>query len=484
MENKPRPQLHLLLLALSILLLSVLIIPFFAPTSYATSHEFTSPMRHHPSPTVTSTASETPVVTLPTPSDISTAPQPDISDTPVVTLPTPSDTPIVTLPTPSDTPTAPTTTTGQAQPYPQLYLPTTPAKATYYVSPSGSDSNDGSQNSPFATIQKAVQVVQPGSVVHVLPGVYTQPITVKTSGTADARISFVSDTRWAAQIKTTGSEVPWTTRADYIDIIGFDITSDGARDGMVNYGSYTRTMANHIHDIPGKCDNIGGSGVTDSNYTAHDNDLIGNVVNNIGSTYPTMCQYVHAIYHSNARGHVLNNIAFHNAGVGINLWHAATDTVVANNLVFGNKEHGISVGTDTGNNNGKKGDNFIVANNISIFNARLGIRERTGVGSHDQFLNNMVYGNGDAPFGDEGYNWPSSSGSKDVNTITADVHFLLYKVDGTGDYHLQLGSPAIDAGTNVGAPSYDYDGKPRPEGKGDDIGPFEFQVPTIPVLPN
>jgi hypothetical protein len=484
MENKPRPQLHLLLLALSILLLSVLIIPLFAPTSYATSHEFTSPMRHHPSPTVTSTASETPVVTLPTPSDISTAPQPNISDTPIVTLPTPSDTPIVTLPTPSDTPTAPTTTTGQAQPYPQLYLPTTPAKATYYVSPSGSDSNDGSQNSPFATIQKAVQVVQPGSVVHVLPGVYTQPITVKTSGTADARISFVSDTRWAAQIKTTGSEVPWTTRADYIDIIGFDITSDGARDGMVNYGSYTRTLANHIHDIPGKCDNIGGSGVTDSNYTAHDNDLIGNVVNNIGSTYPTMCEYVHAIYHSNARGHILNNIAFHNAGVGINLWHGATDTVVANNLSFGNKEHGISVGTDTSDNNGKKGDNFIVANNISIFNARLGIRERTGVGSHDQFLNNMVYGNGDAPFGDESYDWPSSSGSKDVNTITTDVHFLLYKVDGTGDYHLQLGSPAIDAGTNVGAPSYDYDGKPRPEGKGDDIGPFEFQVPTIPGLPN
>ncbi len=471
----PRHRVHLLLLTLTIFLLCTLSMPLlFAPPIYATSHSVELSLRHHPSPTST-TGDDTSTTPSPTPSAISVAQLPTIplpSDTPAIPLP--SDTPTVPFPTSSDTATSTPTT---PQPYPQLYLSSTQPKTTYYVSPSGNDSNDGSQASPFATIQKAAQVVNPGSVVHVLPGIYTQPITVKTSGTADARISFVSDTRWAAQIKTSGSEVPWTTRADYIDIIGFDITSDGSRDGMVNYGSYTRTLANHIHDIPGKCDDIGGSGVTDSNYTAHDNDLIGNVVNNIGSTYPTMCQYVHAIYHSNARGHILNNIAFHNAGVGINLWHAANATVVANNLVFGNKEHGISVGTNTANNNGKDGDNFIVVNNISIFNSLLGIRERTGVGSHDQFLNNMVYGNGDAAFGDEGYHWPSSAGSKDVNTITGDVLFRLYKVDGTGDYHLQLGSPAIDTGTNVGAPSFDYDGNPRPEGKGDDIGPFEYQVP-------
>ncbi len=357
--------------------------------------------------------------------------------------------------------------------YPQMYLTAASGTTQYYVSPSGSDSNKGTQGSPFATIQKAAQAASPGSIVHVLPGVYTQPVDVKTSGTANARITFLSDTRWAAQIKTSGSTVPWTTEADYIDIIGFDITSSGSRDGMVNLGSYTRTLANHIHDIPGQCDSIGGSGVTDGGYTSHDNDIIGNVVNNIGSSYPALCQYVHAIYHSNARGHILNNIAFDNAGVGINLWHAANATVVANNLVFGNKEHGISIGTNTDNTNGQEGDNFIVANNISIYNALLGVRERMGVGSHDQFINNIVYGNGNAAFGDENYDWPSASGSKDVNTITTDVLFKMYKADGTGDYHLQAGSPAIGAGTTVGAPSYDYDGTPRPQGSGIDIGPFQ-----------
>ena len=276
----------------------------------------------------------------------------------------------------SPSPTVPTVAPTQTQ-------PTAGGKA-YYVSPDGDDKNDGTQDHPFATIQQAADVITPGSIVHVLPGTYTDTVTLKTDGTADARITFVSDTKWGAKIKTTGTQDPWTTHADYIDIIGFDITSTDSRDGIMNLGSFIRTIGNHVHDIPGQCDSIGGSGIDDGNYRAHDDDIIGNVVNNIGDSYPHICQYVHAIYHSTARGHIMNNIAYDNAGNGINLWHAATATIVTNNLTFGNQEHGISIGTDTHNTDGVDGDHFIVANNISIDNALLGIRERIGVGSHDQ----------------------------------------------------------------------------------------------------
>ncbi len=352
------------------------------------------------------------------------------------------------------------------------YVPPTGGKA-YYVSPKGTDTNDGSKAHPFATIQKADEVVTPGATVHVLPGTYTQPVKLITDGTADARITFISDVKWGAKIATTGSQDPWTTHANYIDVVGFDVTSTGSRDGIENQGSFIRTIGNHVHNIPGGCDSIGGSGIDDDIYQAHDDDIIGNLVDHIGATYPKLCEYVHAIYHSTARGHILNNIVYDNAGCGINLWHAATGTVVANNLSFGNQEHGISIGTDTGDTGGDLGDNFIVANNISIDNARLGIRERVGVGSHNQYLNNIVYGNGSAPFGDENYGWPPATGNKDLHTMTQDAQFVDYQSDGSGDYHLEATSPAIGAGTSIGGPSTDFDGKPRRQGRGFDIGPYE-----------
>jgi hypothetical protein len=355
---------------------------------------------------------------------------------------------------------------------------TPPANSkSLYVSPSGDDDNDGTKDHPFATISHAAQKVSPGTVVYVLPGTYNEAITIKKSGSEDQRISFYSSTQWGAKIHTSNSDVPWTTRADYIDIVGFDISSSGSRDGIVNMGSFIRTIGNNIHDIPGKCDNIGGSGMTDGNYKAHDNDIIGNVVHNIGSSYPKMCQYVHAIYHSNARGHIYNNIAYDNAGVGINLWHAATDTIVANNLTFNNKEHGISIGTDTGNTGGKKGDNFIVANNIIVNNALLGVRERKGVLGHNQFVNNIVSGNGKAPFGDEDYEWPSAAGSKDSNTIAKSYQPSLEMIKNTLVFQPQatMTDITVDQGTKLGAPGSDYNGQDRPKGKGIDIGPFELQ---------
>ena len=54
-----------------------------------------------------------------------------------------------------------------------------------------------------------------------------------------------------------------------------------------------------------------------------------------------------------------------------------------------------------------------------------------------------------------------------------------------GDYHLQSGSPCIDAGTNTGAPSEDKDGLFRPQdGNGDglaicDIGTYEYIEMTV-----
>src|SRR5262249_44794716 len=65
----------------------------------------------------------------------------------------------------------------------------------------------------------------------------------------------------------------------------------------------------------------------------------------------------------------------------------------------------------------------------------------------------------------------------------------LFRNAASGDYHLQTGSPAIDAGGVDLAPATDFDGVPRPlDGNGDgvaafDMGAFEAPAPVVDVTP-
>ncbi len=50
---------------------------------------------------------------------------------------------------------------------------------------------------------------------------------------------------------------------------------------------------------------------------------------------------------------------------------------------------------------------------------------------------------------------------------------------GPGNYHLTPGSPAVDAGSASAAPADDFDGVPRPQGAGWDIGAYELAADLI-----
>ncbi|MQA24482.1 MAG: DUF1565 domain-containing protein, partial [Micromonosporaceae bacterium] len=64
-----------------------------------------------------------------------------------------------------------------------LLAPPALAASDYYVSPSGSDANPGtSADSPFGTIQRALDVAPSGSTVHLASGVYLQDAVTRTSG--------------------------------------------------------------------------------------------------------------------------------------------------------------------------------------------------------------------------------------------------------------------------------------------------------------
>jgi hypothetical protein len=76
----------------------------------------------------------------------------------------------------------------------------------------------------------------------------------------------------------------------------------------------------------------------------------------------------------------------------------------------------------------------------------------------------------------ESGSWTAYSG-QDEHSLVAYMDSGLF-VDSTSfDLHLVLTSPAVDSGTDVGAPQEDYDGNPRPQGDGYDIGAYEYQNP-------
>lgn len=345
--------------------------------------------------------------------------------------------------------------------------------ADFYVSANGNDGNDGSSLRPWATIQHAALAVGPGATIHVAGGTYFGAIRTTVSGTATARIRFVSEPQGKARIVSNGAEAAWRNDGDYVTIEGFDVSGDGAV-GIQNLASYDRIVGNLVHDIPAAgCTGNGGAGIYIGNYSAHDSDTIGNVVHDVGNV-DTKCFTVHGIYHTNRGGHIWNNITYRNQGWGIHLWHAARDVVVANNLVYRNGAGGILIGAGDlpGNvfSEGVEVVNNIIVDNVSRWTYGYAIREAGRTGAN-VYLNNLIHGNSA---------YLQLATGRISGTVDADPQFVNYQPDGSGDYHLKPSSPAIDAGVSSPAPQDDIEGKPRPSGRGWDIGPYEW----VPAMQN
>jgi Right handed beta helix region len=103
----------------------------------------------------------------------------------------------------------------------------TPTKKVW-VSPSGSNSNDGSSAHPYKTIQYALDHATPGTAVMVKAGTYAENVEFHHSGTADKPIWLISaDGVGKAHIKPGKSTTTATIEAfgeDYIVISGFDVS--------------------------------------------------------------------------------------------------------------------------------------------------------------------------------------------------------------------------------------------------------------------
>ena len=341
----------------------------------------------------------------------------------------------------------------------------------YYVAPSGSDGNPCTATAPCYTMARVSQLMSPGDNAHFASGNYTWSYSgnkVTKSGTAAAPISYVSDTKWGAKVYGSGCDPIWNS-GDYVQIINFDVTGNCSEGIGVN-GNYNKVIGNRVHDLPG----TGGyAGILADccSYSKTGIQIIGNVVDNIAMG--TGSNLIHGIYTGGPSSVIMNNIVTRVSAACITHYHGAARSIVSNNVVA-NCKYGIQIAADGAITSD---DYTTVDNNIAVNNGR-GIYEYPTAGPHNVYNNNIVYNNSTA-------NLDLCCGGTQSGTLTLTAAqfsalFVNYTGNMSGDYHLQSGAVAIDAGTISCAsgvtgcvPLLDLDGVARPAGTSVDIGPYE-----------
>jgi hypothetical protein len=402
--------------------------------------------------------------------------------------------------------------------------------ASYYVSPSGSDTNPCTACCPCRQIRQALTLVHPDDTIYVADGVYLGftadsvagsnglPITIQAQGT-NAYVNATTD-------RADNRDNILITFCQYIVIDGLNSTN-APRAGMRIDNSPNITVRNgHF-----------GTNATWGIFTDFSDDTL--LENN--ECYASVSQ--HGIYVSNSsqRPILRANQCHDNAGAGIHMnadasqggiglitnaivennviWNNGTlggaginmdgvqSSMVRNNLLYNNHASGIAMFQIDGAS-GPSGD-FVAHNTIDQApDARWDIDISSSAGPNtlrNNILNNRNPGHGgidyqtalDADDTDSDYNlfggtctvttndnasnftlaqWqalghePHSSGANISNVVVSPL----------SDYHLKTNSPAIDTGLTLRNVTNDIEWLTRPAGSASDIGAYEFGATLAP----
>jgi hypothetical protein len=195
---------------------------------------------------------------------------------------------------------------------------------------------------------------------------------------------------------------------------------------------------------------------------------------------------------------IIDNRITGNGGEGISAGLDAEIMTITGNFISGNHCHGISVAY------GEIKNNIVIANELgginkyasgAIINNTVAGNQGGGISLYDSrytFVNNVAWGNTpqdvyaeeflggplpvEASYSDIGTGWFTGLGNIQLDPMFVD--------SANNDYHLNIGSPCIDKGTNVGAPGTDIDGDTRPiDGDGDGVAIVDMGADESPFIP-
>ena len=365
--------------------------------------------------------------------------------------------------------------------------------ATFHVAMSGDDANDGSAQSPWATLQHAANEADAaGDIVLVENGNYAgfnsqhDGITFQANG--DSVIVDVAGSYSGLDniniennndVVVAGFIVRGAPRAG-IRIVNADRVV--VRNNKVGPNGKWGIFSGFATDIEvlynitfGSAEEHGiylsNSRVPDDNVTVRGNISYGNQVNGIqlnGDCFADGDGMLEG-------GVIESNYVYDNGAKGLSIISAPA-VRIQNNVIYNNHQEGIGAAgihlvDEPGC--GKPTNTAIVVNNTIHEPEMAGIRINDGA-SDNLIFNNLIVSTN--PIVDE----VGTSIIDDVSNITAaSAAGLLLDVSGE-DYHLAAASAAIDAGLTVfneiPAPSLDIEGSDRNQGIAPDAGAYEHRA--------
>ena len=403
-----------------------------------------------------------------------------------------------------------------------------PAAATdFHVAVGGSDANPGTAALPWATVQHAVGAVGPGDRILVHQGSYIGA-RIERSGTAQAPITLTAAPGEAVVLSGPGAndvhgstiEVETFSGSGVVSwwiLAGFDIHG-GSRSGVdVRNADHVTVRANRVHDsgLTGIFTAFADDVVIEDN-ESWDNGEHGVYTSNSGDRPIVRRNYLHdnvgAGVHMNADlsqggdgiitgALVERNVIVGNGsggGAGINMDGVSQSTVI-NNLIFDEHASGIAVFQqdgavcssddlfanntvltaadgrwafvmpDPGCTGNRLIDNVFWSDHSFRGSVAIWTAHPSGFVSHHNAVRDRFSTDG----GDTVISlaqWQALGYGTGSFLTTPDDLFV---DPAGGDFHLKVGSPAIDAGVTLPEVSEDLDGRPRPQGAAPDVGCYE-----------
>lgn len=125
--------------------------------------------------------------------------------------------------------------------------------ANYFVSPAGNNNNSGSMASPWKTIQKGLDIAQPGDTIFIRAGEYNESVYSQRDGSPNARIVLSSYQNEAVYIDGTGTGANNGVNIthSYYTLQKLDIR-DWTDTGLWIYGNigFFSVLNCRVHDCP------------------------------------------------------------------------------------------------------------------------------------------------------------------------------------------------------------------------------------------